>query len=142
MKVKYDVFIAENSLPDLRQWVDLEDEVTVWGVRSALHEKLSFYADVLHNMLFPEAMASLSESAMMSEQEHEKALALYNDVMLLIKECVLADIESSPKEDLALVKKTVALMPSFALRLKPLVEKTKSAYNGHKKTPFSASYLG
>jgi len=142
MKVAYAAFCTQHSLPDLRAWLVLEDEVTESTVRSAFHEKLASFCEFLSHLVWPEGINALAEASELTEKEREHAHLLYDKCMLIEKDCLLAEIVSTPAEDMVLIKQLCAEWPSIVHDLREIVIKTKGAYRGHRQGAGDLSYLG
>ena len=142
MKRTYEEIIKSHKLPDLKQWLSLEDELTERDIRLAFAEKLGNFTELVYVLTQPEEMVSMSESALFSEEEHENLQALYNKLVLLSKDSLLVDIESTPEEEAELVIRFAKEWPAIITQIKAIINKTKEAYSGVKATGHDISYLG
>lgn len=142
MKQKYGELVKKHSLPDVQQWVVVEEETTVIDIRKAFQEKLYSFADTLDLLLHPEGVASLIEAQVLSEEEHKQIEIFYNIVMLLGKDCMLVDIAASEEDEVAFIKRLCTEWPAIVKELKRIVERTKEAYNGKNLATHNISYLG
>lgn len=135
-------FSAAHGLPDLTQWFTLEDEVTVRSVRVAMHEKLLNFGEYVEHLVYPEGMTDGWESSVFTEAEQEHLTALHRRIALLDKDCALLDVQTTPAEELALIKRLVHEWPSFVSEMQRILTKAKSAYDGTQAGHGPASYLG
>jgi hypothetical protein len=142
MKHKYLELLRKYDLPTLDQWLILDDELTIADVRRAFQEKLLGFGDILNSMLRPEDMPAMQEAQVLSEKDYESIEKLFNHIMLLAKDCVLADIEASETQEHELVKRLCADWPQLVTNMKYYVGKTKEAYSGSAQTGHTVSYLG
>lgn len=142
MKHKYSDLIKKHDLPDVREWVIVDDEITIQDIRKAFQEKLYGFADILDILLHPEGVPSMMEAQVFSDDEHKKMDEFYNKVMLLGKDCMLVDIAATEAEEVSFIKKLCKELPSLTSELKQIVEKTKDAYNGKSFASHNVSYLG
>ncbi len=142
MKVTVEAFCAEHKLPLLPQWVELEDQVSTVTVRLALHEKLASFCELLAQLIWPEGIISLAEAGVLTEKEREHIHKLHDRFMLLEKDCLMAELVSTPEQDLVLIMRLYKEWPMFVRELQIIIEKTKAAYNGHRQGASDLSYMG
>jgi hypothetical protein len=135
-------FISEHNLPDLTNWLALEDEVTVRSVRKALHDKLVSFGEYIEHITYPEGLTDGWESGVFTESEQEELALFHKRIALLEKDCALLDLQSSPEEELGMTKRLASDWPTIVDEMKRVVNKTKEAYNGSQKLHGPASYLG
>jgi hypothetical protein len=142
MKEAYSELIKKHNLPNVQQWIAVEDELTLTDLRAAFQEKLFSFADMLSLLLHPEDITAMVEAQVFGEEEREQMEDFYNRLMLLAKDCVLADIAATDAEELVLLRKIIAEWPPIVSQMKAIVAKTKNAYNGLKPGIHRVSYLG
>lgn len=141
-KPHYEDLRKRLGLPDLRIWVDVEDECTASDIRALLQEKLLSIVDLTASLVNPEGYDAALEAQVFSEVEHAKIQAYHRRVMLLIKDCQLAELESSNTEEEALLKRLVQELPTIIVEAKSIVERTKRAYIDNSSHYNDTSYLG
>lgn len=142
MKTKLKELIEQHGLPDVSQWVTIDEETSVTEIRKLLHEKLFGYVDTVDMLLHPDGVTSMTEAQEFSEAEHEALEEFYGKLKLLEKECILVDISATPKDEMALIKNLCEKWPAIVVEMKRIVEKTKGAYARVDQKSHRISYLG
>lgn len=142
MKLNYTELAAKHQLPAVSQWVQLEEPLSLQDVRKAFQDKLFGYADYLYTLLHPEDLNSMLESQVFPDSEREAMESLYRTLVLLGKDCQLADIESGDDGEAQLLRSILAAWPAIAQQMKAIVAKTKEAYSDNPQHAHHLSYLG
>jgi len=135
-------FCTRNNLPDLTRWATFEDDVTPRSVRAVLHERLTYMGEYVERLLYPEGLTDGWESAVLSESEHTGLETLHRTIVLLEKDCALLDLESTPEDDMALIKRLVKEWPSLVADISSVLVKTRAAYTDVRRSGHNPSYLG
>lgn len=134
--------LKQHRLPDVTQWLDVDDEATIRDIRLAFQDKLSLFIDITADVLRPEKLSAMNEAQVFSEAEHDAIEKLANTLMLLGKDCTLVSIQGSEADELALIKRLCEEWPAFVTELKRIVERTKDAYRNNATASHPVSYLG
>ncbi len=134
--------LKEHGLPEVRQWIDVDDEATIRDVRLAFTDKLGLFIDAVTDMIQPEKLSAMAEAQVFTETEHAAIALFLNRLSLLGKDCLLVSISVTEKEEIAFVKRLCSEWPGIVTELKILVERTKAAYADTTLSTHHVSYLG
>jgi hypothetical protein len=142
MKQKLVEITKKHALPDVTQWIVIDEETTLADIRAAFQDKLFGFADIVNTLLRPEDISAMVEAQVFAEHERERIEHFANHLMLLSKDCLIADIAATEQEELLLVKRLCTEWPYIVGEMKKLVSRTKQAYDGSKPGVHVVSYLG
>ena len=81
MKQKYAELAKKHGLPNVREWIFVEDETTIQEIRKLFQEKLFGFADDLDVILHPEDISAMVEAQVFSEEEHQELEEFYNKII-------------------------------------------------------------
>jgi hypothetical protein len=98
--------------------------------------------EYVERLLYPEGLTDGWESAVLSESEHTGLETLHRTIVLLEKDCALLDLESTPEDDMALIKRLVKEWPSLVADISSVLVKTRAAYTDVRRSGHNPSYLG
>ncbi len=129
-------------MPQLDTWLVLQENATISDVRAAFQEKLYDFADRVLTLIRPEDIQAMSESAVFTEDELADFERLYNELMLLVKDCDIVEVASTEAEEVALVQRICVAYPALVSQMQALITRTKEAYNSTRAKAGRVSYLG
>ncbi len=123
--------------------LDLENPFFLREIRRRIVEKLDDFSKVVQAILEPDTtLNDLHESRHFSLEEKDELVKLYKMLMIIKKDAMFLEIDSTDKKEADFIKHVLKAYPAIKARMTLLVEKTREAWTKEEEVKKDLGYLG
>ena len=137
IKKDYEKLEKKYNLPSFKK-IDKEFEISsleaedflLRNVRRRMNNKLTFFTQILDTILFPNpnSLISIHESKSFSEEEKNRLMKFYNELMTFERASLVFDVEPDDKKEAEYINSLWKEWPKIKTETLKLVNKMKNSW--------------